>query len=195
MKYFVLIALINFGIGNLNAQSDTAFLKVLEARIKEIQPEYTVNYSDLPFDDFEQIFPNEKLRLRFTDGQKEYIHLTNNEKSKIISKLKSALKLRLPDSLLNNSKRFLRDSIADHVEKLNKQVSDSIAKQRNLNYSIYVRRYWSFSFSLPIYLRNKTVMVFYYSYYDTSSGMSWLEVRMKSGAKWTRAGGMFLAAW
>ncbi|PWT96039.1 MAG: hypothetical protein C5B52_16630 [Bacteroidetes bacterium] len=195
MKYSVLIALINLVFGRLTAQPDSAFLKTLKDVIREIQPESTIYYSDLPFEDFENGFKDTKRKIYFYFDPKEHIHLSHKEKVEIISGLKAAQNSSLPDSLIINSKRIPRDSLENYTYKLNLRAAYSIATVTEAKYALYVRRFWGFSFSLPIYLRNKSLMAFYFSYYDNSGGASWITVRKKDGEKWIRIGGLSLGAW
>jgi len=195
-----LLFLLNYAC--LAAQSDTAFIKFLINKIRGLQPTGTIYYADVPYP---KTFKHRVQHIKpgiypgFKNGTvSESLKLTAKESRYIQDEHKKNLHKPFPDSLFENSCRIRSDSIIPFVDKLNLQIMDSVIKLSNPSgtnvWQLGLMR-WSFLFSRPIYLRNKTILVHYFMNYTLSSGENSFRFYKWNNNNWERWGVISGGAW
>ena len=172
MKLFILPLGLLVSIFAYSQPQDTAYLKLIGERMRQLQPNGIVYYSDKPrkgtLDQILKVAPRQLTQLR-----KKGLLFTDSENKYIISSLKKAFYAIQKDSLFPSSKRLHSDSIVAFVENKFRGTIDSL--RRSLDTLAAARYYaekrgWAFSFSDPIYLRKRKILIYYFMYYFNSSG-------------------------
>ena len=122
--------------------------------------------------------------------------VTRTEWKRIRIQLVQAIQDSLPDSLLRDSKSMSVDSIHYTVESHNKSVTDLVVKlptaERPQAPCILK---WAFYFSKPIYIRNQTILFYFFMYYRQSSGSNAFYLSKQVNGRWEK--GIFITggAW
>lgn len=192
MKLLLLFILSLANLKLATAQIDSEYIHLIHKRIRKIQPSGTIYYANHP--DYGPIeytlnyFNSRKFKSRLKDAGDSILTLTQKEQQYLISELKKAPKVSFPDSLFENSKCIIADSLVMHVERLNKQSQHSLPSiddtiQTSIE-SEFKTRYWAFFFSNPIYIRNKSIFLTYFMFYDRSSGSQLLVFYKKHQDRW-----------
>ena len=189
---FSFIILINANC--VNGQTDTAYLNLLYQKIRRLQPEGTIYYADKP-DKQTLRYQYSTLTLRKfkSFGQNiadSFLIITKDEQRYLITELEKSLKSPLPDKLFENAKRLSSGKIFEFVDRLNRKLYDSVRHLSDSLQALHARRrlmrYWSFLFTNPIYIRNRTIFLQYFMYYNLSSGANYLTFYKKRDGNWVK---------
>jgi hypothetical protein len=182
-QFFVLTCLLNGAIFFDASSQDTVALKYIESRIREIQPEGEMYYSTLPMQDYYQQFID-GFKDRIISQSGETLTLTKKEMSFLKRELRAILMLEYPDSLFPHSLRMSKESIIAFVDAKNRSAYDSLLNSRDRSKVRHYIRYWAFSFSRPIYIRESQLMIFYFMYFANSGGEHELSFYKKINGSW-----------
>lgn len=162
---------------------DIAELRYIEERIRKVQPNNVVYYSDYSMQDYSK--DCSKQINRVVVGYKgDTLYLSKAEIRYLKNQLRERVKQEFPDSLFPASRRKSKDSIVQIVEKLNKSFLDSLLSEPSPASRVTYFQYWAFSFSRPVYLRNNNWMVFYFMYYANNGGEHGLAYYRKGVESW-----------
>ena len=166
----------------------------IQWQARRLQPSGEVYYSDYAMKDYSKIFElNKKGTLRCANG--DTLLFSKSEMKYLKRELRRGVTKELPDNLFPGSVRKKKDSIISFVETLNRSYMDSLRKEAGpISRHAYVR-YWAFSFSRPVYIRNGELMVFYLMYYENSSGAETLAIYRRGLKGWQLWGYIGGGAW
>lgn len=178
----------------LLTQVDSHFLTTLDAEIKKYQKGRTVYYSDRLGKAFIvssiKAFSKNIIVSQYKNPEIDSIILTKKEIRIIRKELRSNKSFTWPDKLLANSKSVQSDSLISFVEKLNKNITDSLISLNEIDewYNYYKNNllYQSFSFSKPIYLRQHSVFLMFFSWYSPSGGSHELAFYKRENELWRK---------
>ncbi len=182
----------------VNSQvQDTTYLKLIGDQMRILQPNGILYYSDkLPQKNVERILKDVPLQLKKLKDKG--IVLTDPERKYIIYSLNKALKSIQKDNLFLKSKRLSIDTLVPVVENINRREIDSIRQTADslmiFKKNLYSTR-WAFSFSEPIYLRQATILIYYFMYYLNSGGEEAIWVCKKEEQTWKKITVLGGGAW
>jgi hypothetical protein len=162
---------------------DSTELKYIEERIRKVQPNNEVYYSDYSLQDYYKDC-RKKLNRIVLGYKGDTLYLSKTEIRYIKRKLRERAKEEFADSLFSGSRRKPKDSIVQIVERLNKSYIDSLRSLPGPTPSLVYFQYWAFSFCRPVYLRNTSWMVFYFMYYANNGGEHGLAYYRKGVEGW-----------
>jgi hypothetical protein len=177
-----------------SAQLDPDYLDVIYKRIRTLQPYGTIYYADRPNKEILKNQYNNLTRRRFKTLEKNIadsvLILTREEQQYLISELKKSISIPLPDNLFRDSKRVLFDSLVTNIDRVNRQIIDSVHNISDTVQYLGARKknllHWAFSFTKPIYIRHNTIFLSYFMYYYNSGGSQFFAFYKKRDNKWTR---------
>ncbi len=179
----------------LFAQNEQTDFEPIVAIIRQFQPAGTVYYGDNAdkkiYNKLGVLLNKSFFKSQWDTTNENILKLTAGERKYIQSQLVYSAKLRFPDSLFKDSKRVQKDSLVPFVDGLNRIFLDSISHLPDTIKAIAFRdyrlyRYWSFIFTKPIYIRNRTVTVFYFMYYAMNGGAHGADFYRRKVSKWQR---------
>ncbi|MFT3702970.1 MAG: hypothetical protein QM802_11400 [Agriterribacter sp.] len=182
MKYYFFVFFLTISC-QLQAQPDSADKAFIENKIRWIQPENIAYYSNTPQMKLYKAALERLPKGTIINYKGDTLTLTKHERSMILRRLRQFENSELPDSIFENCKRINRDEIVKLVQEKNKAWVDSVVhglKKRDN----YTRLYWAFSFTFPIYFRQNNWMIYYFMYYENSSGAESLSINKKVDGKW-----------
>jgi hypothetical protein len=173
---------------------DSIDIDFIERQARRLQSSGEIYYSDYAMKDYSKIFErNFNRRLKGTNG--DTLFFSKSEEKYLRRELRRTMAEKLPDNLFPNSTRKKKDSIVQIVEALNRSHLDSLRKVTDkIPRHAYVR-YWAFSFSRPVYIRNGEWMVFYLMYYANSVGAEDMAVYKRGIRDWELWGYIGGGAW
>jgi hypothetical protein len=171
------------------AQTDTSYLNYIYERIRDGQSKDTIHYAAnlKPFeikDWAHKLNKKHVIGLAWPDDY-DTLSLTRKERKYIQKQLKASLDSSWPDKLFPDSKVVPADSIDKYVRKLNLVVIDSTKSIQSSRERI-ARLFWAFHFSKPIYLRNKSLLIFYLKRFASAGGEENVKVYRREGNSWKR---------
>ncbi|ULQ51744.1 hypothetical protein [Flavihumibacter fluvii] len=112
-------------------------------------------------------------------------NLTNSEVRYIRRRMKESVFEILPDSLIPMSIAMDSDSIVNRINAINSLISDSVLRlipgQRPKTPVLK----WAYYFSNPVYLRNNTILFYFFMYFRGSAGGHSYGVRKLTNGQWT----------
>jgi hypothetical protein len=197
MKLIISIFFLILFSNNNFAQTDTSFINLTHALIREYQKTGTIYYGDKIYDKrffqahFHFILSNE-FRKRFNLIAGGKTSLSFKERAYIVNQLKKSITCQINDSLFPDSKRIASDSIMKFIRTLNRIKIDSfIAAHDSIGYLDYFKKnfehgYCSFFFTNPIYLKHKSVYFIYSMWLFFDGGEESLYFFKKVNNKWIR---------
>jgi hypothetical protein len=181
-KHWLILPLCILSIASF-AQTDTSYLNYIYERIRDGQQKGTIHYASnlKPFEIKEW---KDKLNKKYViglawPGDYDTLILTRQERKYIQKQLNASLNSSWPHQLFPNSKVVSADSIDNYIRKVNRIVVDSTTVR-------IARIFWSFHFSKPIYLRNKSLLIFYLKRFAVGSGEEDVDVYRREGNSWKR---------
>lgn len=173
------------------AQPDSNTIQNLHLKIRNIQPHGTIYYADRIENRFLKPIRSEitkgTIKRQFRTGTVA-ISLTKKEIDFLKTAIAKYRKPYWPDNLFPDSKRMSSKTIAPYVDSLRISLVDSLRRNVNRDSSRFNYRdlYWSFFFSEPIFIRDKTIFLQFFLYYSMSSGQyDWSFYRKENG-KWVK---------
>jgi hypothetical protein len=176
---------------------DSAYLNFINGQLRRLQPNGIIYYSDKISK--RQIEPIIKMApLQLLQLKNKGLVFTSSEKAYIIANLKRIPVSTRADSLFPDSKRLGADTLVRFVERNFRKKIDSLLHSPD---SLFVRknyihmRPWAFFFSEPVYLRNRTILIYYFVYYFNSSGEEAVWVCRKNNSTWDKIGIIGGGAW
>lgn len=175
------------------AQDSTDIL-FIESKLRDIQPDGTIYYSDRPMQDIYQQF-KKSIRKKVVNHNNDTLVFSSKEIKTISNLLKTNMQTPYDDTLFRNAIKISANEIVTTVETRKQQMLDSLAQ---LDRSKMPKRQflpWAFSFSRPIYFRNKEWMLFYFFYYQHSSGQHGLYLYKRTNNSWDYWGILQYGAW
>jgi hypothetical protein len=195
---FVIFLQMLFSIESV-AQFDTASLNALQSLIRHYQKSGTIYYGKydpgLAKDKFDFLLS----RKEFSRSDRRKITLTFDERSQLLKELNKFQTFELKDSLFENSSKIPSDSLISLTVKLNKIKIDSFYKAGDSlsawKYMTSNSQYCSFLFTRPIYLKNKTIMVFCFAWMVNHNGDERLSFYKKTGMSWQKWKTIILGAY
>jgi hypothetical protein len=118
------------------------------------------------------------------------IRLSAKERRYLLRQLKKPENIELPDNLFPDSKRVEPDSLEEFVVRQNQRIRDSLMasgnpKARDEYYSGKTL-YLPFYFTRPIYLRNRSIILFHFMWRFRNGGSHDLSFYRKENGKWKR---------
>ena len=172
MKLTLTLFVITFATTKSFSQNDASYYNLIYNQIRAYQRTGTVYYADKPYNEFkkEAFGPLYKSPVADAFGAKNKasITLTEKERAYILSQLQNFPNEILPDSLLPNSKRAAIGNIQKIVRQVNESVYDSLMRLHDTTaaYKFLSSGFMhsSFFFSKPIYIRNNSVLLAYFSW-------------------------------
>lgn len=193
MKLFLCLLLFLPGIIILNAQLDTAYKTYIYDQIRQLQPKGTIYYADQPVKRLLVVHIRaikSKIRRPFNISFPDTVFaLTAKEKQYVESELRRLYNYQLPDNTFPDSKVIKSDSIISMIDKLNFHIYDSIQNLihlKKISEKNYLRRFWSFCFTPPIFLRNRTLMIYYFMNYAVNGGQEDFDIYRQKDGKWIK---------
>lgn len=182
-KNWLLLPLISLTVSSF-AQADSTYLSLLHQMIRKVQPFRTIHYAPATMEIMPKGCEGEIKNEIFPADSTTSLKLTNRERRYLKQQLKTSQKPHWPDHLFPDSK-LITDSMESKLRKLNRALYDSIMKLENKydfgKNGFGYRTYWGFWFSRPVYLRNKSILIFYFMWYHNSGGENNLLIYRKEG--------------
>lgn len=179
-------------------QTDSAYYRWVYAKMREVQPTGTLYYSDKPAPQRIK-YSAQRLPAALADLRKtQHLALTQQEISFLIKHIRRTSSNVLPDTIFPNSKRLPGKSIADTLSHRLMATIDSMRGKTSDTASwnsLFRRRPWAFTFTKPVYLRDKTLLVSYFCYYLNSSGAEDWSIYKRNGNNWERIAYLGGGAW
>ncbi|HSZ87422.1 MAG TPA: hypothetical protein VK787_15420 [Puia sp.] len=173
---------------NLFSQNDSSYFNLVYRLIRHNQTKGTIYYSDKPYNKFNEI----AFKSLLTDSvinmmrskNKARMVLTKKERDYIFCKLRSFADEILPDSLFPNSKRIINDSLLKHTVKLNRVEYDTLMSLEHdslafQKYDLHRIKYLSFFFSRPISIRNNSIFLSVFGWFENWYGETRLSFIVK----------------
>jgi hypothetical protein len=193
MRTFIILNIILAAVNSsTQAQLDSSFLKLLDSTIRRYQNTGTVYYADKLSDGFIDFnlkpFTKNKIISIAKTPSIDSITLTNSELIYIKKSLKSLRYFYWPDNLINNSKRIRSDSLEPFLTRLRRHAIDSIKQLKDVSEQnkYFLNSYKSFAFSKPIFLRDGSILLMFFSWYDGHGGSSMLSFFHKDENFWRK---------
>jgi len=175
---------------------DSGYLHFIGKEMRRLQPNGNLYYADrLQKSDYVDILKNAKLG--FKELERKGLSFNNAERKYIFAQLKRMDESVQADTLFPNSQRLRFDTLIPFVERQFRkrvdaiQLSSSPAKAG----SYFENVTWAFSFSDPIYLRKKSILIYFFRYYVNSGGEVAIWVYQKGNDHWKRIGALGGGAW
>ena len=175
---------------------DSGYLHFIGKEMRRLQPNGNLYYADrLQKSDYADILKNAKLG--FKELERKGLSFNNAERKYIFAQLKRMDESVQADTLFPNSQRLRFDTLIPFVERQFRkrvdaiQLSSSPAKAG----SYFENVTWAFSFSDPIYLRKKSILIYFFRYYVNSGGEVAIWVYQKENDHWKRIGALGGGAW
>jgi hypothetical protein len=179
----------------LKGQPDSSYLKLIEGRMRALQWCGNLYYADrLPAPSVRRSLEgfNEKRIAFLSKANQKAFNITAAELQKVSSEFLGAIEDRLPDSLFPDWKSVHVDSLHHIVERHNNAVRDSVLKlptsERPQAYCVFK---WAFYFSRPVYIRNGTILFYFFTFYRTSSGSYGIYLSEQVNGRWEK--GIFIS--
>jgi hypothetical protein len=166
---------------------------IIYKQIRRITPSATIYYADRIGAGVLQkhiIALNHSTVKTILKPYSNYIKLTKAERHYLVTQLKESIKSSWPDNLFPGSKRMPADSFLVHMDKINTETIGFIKaiedKDSLTKYSNAFRGYSAvFTFTKPIYIRNHTIFLQYFNWYD-GGGAESLYFYRKENNEWKK---------
>lgn len=188
MKQSSILIILSLTTISLFGQNDSAYWALISKKIRGMEPNGIIYYSNRLPKNIVNNSINELRKSTFEDakaltGIKDY-SLTNSEVRYIRRRMKEAVFEILPNSLIPMSIAVESDSIVNQINSLNSIIRDSvlglIPGQRPKTPVLK----WAYYFSNPVYLRNNSMLFYFFMYIRNSSGGHSFGIRRLVNGQW-----------
>lgn len=172
MKYSISIFLIFILINSSLAQNDRSELIFLEGLIRNNQPEGKIIYTDkINKNDLDKIKSNLKKNTIYDISKTRnqyFIELTKQERRYLLKQIEIARMPYWKDNLFPGSQLILEEDAFDFIKKTTHEYLENYNKPTNtendrMNLVKNYQRPNIYKFSKPIYLRNRSICLIYFS--------------------------------
>jgi hypothetical protein len=192
MKIYIICFLLSLFIHPLKAQWDSTDLQFVHSVIRRYQPSGTIYYSNhaIPGVLRRQVKELSKQVVVNLSLPKDSIELTVTERKYLLEQLKDSANIELDDNLLPDSKRIEADSIMDFVYRANMRLRDTLKVLRHTIASVWYKvarsMYNAIYFTRPIYMRNRTILLFHFMWCTYGGGATSFCFYRKENDKWVK---------
>jgi hypothetical protein len=202
MKIHILAFILLFLSNQLLAQLDSAERQFVHRIIRMYQKEGTIYYGSHPMDGVlaSELKDLSKRVIVHIGSNKDSIVLSAKERRSLLRQIKRSQATELNDQLFPNAKRMASDSIAKFVTRKNIGLRDSLLLAGDTaavrGFFAKGSSYKSFFFTKPAYIRNRSIMLFHFTWLLMQDGgehgltfyrienNQWVEWILVSGGAW-----------